>query len=205
MAVRVAPTCIPLILTVVVSMAGCALVVGDLPEPYEGTDASPDVAVDASPDAESPVDAADVESSEASSDADATEGADADATDVADTGACVKPCDCDDDGVEAEGTCLGTDCDDHDDRVHPGQAGYFPEASASVGFDYDCSGMIERDPAVDVELSCTGLSLAFCEEVDQGFVNGVPACGASGDWGTCKKSGLECVPDVHAQQVVSCH
>jgi hypothetical protein len=41
-----------------------------------------------------------------------------DAGDVAigDASCRAPPCDCDGDGVEAEGTCGGNDCDDHDGR-----------------------------------------------------------------------------------------
>lgn len=175
---------------------GCGWVVGELPEPFD--DRSPDastedVAEDVSVD--SPDDASiDLHLDVMPDERDTHSSPEADACD---------PCDCDGDGAEAE-VCDGDDCDDLDPHVHPGQDKYFETPSDTVGFDYDCSGSIERDPALNVSLKCVGLSLILCEQSTQGFIGGVPACGSLGDWGTCKPDGLGCVSDIYEQRRMRC-
>jgi len=72
------------------------------------------------------------------------DGGETDAGDAGD-GAVVDPCDQDHDGYRAKGTCGGTDCDDHDPRVHP-DAGFVDDVpdGATMG-DWDCNGTVELE------------------------------------------------------------
>jgi hypothetical protein len=107
-------------------------------------------------------------------------------------------CDRDEDGEPSE-MCGGEDCDDGDPKVHPGQANYFTEPSERVGFDYDCSGLIERDPA-EASLSCS-LELAQCDVEAQGFMDDpLPACGEQGNWGQCVQGELAGLPGMCAAE-----
>lgn len=102
---------------------------------------------------------------------------------------CFDPCDCDGDGYRASGlTCGGNDCDDEDARVHPGQTQYFADRSANahVGYDYNCNGTLERDPAQGATaLSCLDLDLLNCAG-KQGFQAPLPECGQPGKWSECR-------------------
>jgi hypothetical protein len=126
---------------------------------------------------------------------DASPSAATDSGDVS-TDAENMPCDRDEDGEPSE-TCGGEDCDDSDPNVHPGQANHFTEPSERVGFDYDCNGFIERDPA-EPSLSC-GLELAQCDVEAQGFMDDpLPACGEQGSWGQCVQGDLAGLPGMCA-------
>lgn len=105
------------------------------------------------------------------------------------SGECLTPCDCDGDGYLAKSVaCGGDDCDDEDPRVHPGQTGYFAERSPNehVGFDYNCNGLLERDPIQGTSvLSCLDLNLLACTQ-QQGFNPTLPPCGQVGRWVECR-------------------
>lgn len=122
------------------------------------------------------------------------------------SGSCVTPCDCDGDGYLSDSmACGGNDCDDEDNRVHPGQTQYFTERSLNdrVGFDYDCSGTLERDPLQgSTALSCLDLDLLACENV-QGFQAPLPACGQPGSWAECKGVLLVCSASVLDTNVIA--
>lgn len=117
---------------------------------------------------------------------------------------CKKPpCDCDGDGGIAE-SCGGDDCDDADPLVYKNEPTYYGSASLHRGFDYDCNNNLDVDPAVDKTKDCGLLNLTNCDTVAQGFLSGVvPACGATGDWGTCVK-GLTCGDHKLGTQQVTC-
>ena len=119
---------------------------------------------------------------------------------------CANQCDCDGDGVKSK-ACGGSDCDDHDPKVKPGQSSYFatPAQNPAIGFDYNCSGNPERDPTLTKQVNCTGISLLNCDTTSQGFVDQLPACGQTGGWGSCKKGSVSCQPDVLEQRVMLCH
>ena len=107
---------------------------------------------------------------------------------------CLRECDCDADDFLAEGLCGGNDCDDHDDRVRPNQTLYFAVASTNpnIGFDYDCSDTLERDPGQGATaISCLDLDLLACSGA-QGFHTTMPACGTAGAWGTCQGVAVLC-------------
>jgi len=76
------------------------------------------------------------------------------------------------------------DCCDGDILVHPDQAQYFavPSARCSVGFDYDCSGAIEKQPMAG------SVSCAFDANQVCGSATGTPseACGSLHRAGECE-------------------
>ncbi len=113
-------------------------------------------------------------------------------------GGCCDECDCDCDGFPAEGACAGTgtaDCDDTSDKVYPDEPIYYVEASPNNGFDWDCSGAPVRDPDLDDPVDCAALLGIGCNQKTGFLGKTAPMCGEAGTWGTCKKSGLECLPD----------
>ncbi len=118
-------------------------------------------------------------------------------------GVCKTPCDCDEDGVKSV-ACAGTDCADDDANVKPGQIIHFIDASSnpSIGFDFDCSGAAEREH--DTPVKCLGLALVACDTKTQGFLETLPPCGQSGDWGTCKKGTVACEKDVVQSKPMAC-
>lgn len=115
-------------------------------------------------------------------------------------------CDCDGDQVLAKGICGGTDCDDHDDRVYPGEPIYYgePTSDPTLGFDWDCSGTAEQDPTLLKTVDCGVIGLPCA--AGTGFLAKVPpACGESAPWGSCMQDGLGCVPAVVEQaKVMTC-
>lgn len=57
-------------------------------------------------------------------------------------------CDLDGDGYNSPGgLCNGNDCDDLDNRAHPGQTTYYTTATPSGSFDFNCDGMVEYEIA----------------------------------------------------------
>lgn len=113
-------------------------------------------------------------------------------------GDCCDECDCDCDGFPAEGACAGTgpaDCDDTNDKVYPDEPIYYVEPSPNNGFDWDCSGAPVRDPDLDDPVDCAALLGIGCNQKTGFLGQTAPMCGEAGTWGTCKKSGLECLPD----------
>ncbi len=122
-------------------------------------------------------------------------------------GSC-DPCDCDGDGAPSpdcnEGGAANADCDDTDPDAKPAQEGWFTESNPNLelGFDYDCSTMLERE--FPTAVSCSALALGSCV-VPDGFLSPLPACGDTGDWGSCKSNGLSCVPDKKGTKVMGCH
>jgi hypothetical protein len=115
-------------------------------------------------------------------------------------GSACTPCDCDGDGFQAP-ACAGKDCDDHDPNVHPTQGDWFSEPNSEIGFDFDCNG--KSEPREPTPVSCTALA---CDMAAQGFFGTVPACGKTGEFGTCKKDTLGCVNDVReTNRRVLCH
>jgi hypothetical protein len=160
---------------ILLATSACELVLGDLPTPRD-----PDG--DAGPDASTSSGAGGSSSSSG-------------------TGAC---CDCDSDEHDAQGTCGGDDCDDHDPDAHPGATAFHAEPNTVVGYDWDCNGMAERDPALEKAVDCAAIGLPCA--AGTGFLAKVPPpCGGMGDWGTCKQSGISCVKDiVEAGKAMTC-
>jgi len=103
-------------------------------------------------------------------------------------------CDCDGDGVAAEGLCGGTDRDGGNKEVHPGALPYHDVPSAN-GFDCDCNATPDPNPPLDIAVDCGLVGLPCAQKT--GFLGKVvPPCGAPGDWGTCQGTIIPCTPQV---------
>jgi hypothetical protein len=120
-------------------------------------------------------------------------------------GGSTTDCDEDDDGYDRdEGVCTGTDCDDADRNVHPGQTTYFTTAREDGGFDYDCDGEEELDDAPSIDCSLLGISDCSGE----GYGGWPPDCGESGAWVTCSPAiaplPLVCTAEDDGEHVRGC-
>jgi hypothetical protein len=85
---------------------------------------------------------------------------------------------------EPSPACGGQDCNDEDDRVHPGQTSYFGTAMMGAPppggpFDFDCSGMADPDP-MQVFTSC---SMPLCN--GEGYQTDTATCGNVNGWVMC--------------------
>lgn len=100
-------------------------------------------------------------------------------------------CDCDGDGVDAIGpVCNGTDCNDHNEFVYPGEPTYYTTANEN-GFDWDCTNEPEPYPAWSKAITCGFIGLP-CNSAGKGFLGTVPACGQKGNFGECTGTLLPC-------------
>jgi len=99
-------------------------------------------------------------------------------------------CDCDGDDVDAMGACGGTDCDDTNDLVYPGQTTYYTTPNDN-GFDYDCNDEPDPFPEWATAVKC-GLVGLPCSKAGTGFLDTVPACGQKGDFGQCAGMFIPC-------------
>jgi len=124
------------------------------------------------------------------------------------SGGTSSSCDRDGDQALAVGACGGDDCDDNDPLVKPGQTTFFASESPTVGWDWNCSGQIERESEQlnPCSLQLLGLS---CTDRPEGWLSNDPLpCGTTARWGKCKLGplGATCVEDVLDQnKVVKCH
>jgi hypothetical protein len=121
-------------------------------------------------------------------------------------GAC---CDCDGDGFIASGMCdagADADCDDADKLVHPGEPTYYPMMHPKVGWDWDCNGKPDPNPAFTATVKCAGAPVP-CPSAT-GYLGTVyPPCGGNAPWGTCKPNSLNlgCVNEViDTAKVMTC-
>jgi hypothetical protein len=77
-----------------------------------------------------------------------------------------------------------------------------------VGWDYDCSGQIERESEqVNDCAGLLGLGVA-CGDPPEGWLGqAAPPCGSTGKWGKCKSGpALTCVEDLlDPNKPVRCH
>ncbi len=96
------------------------------------------------------------------------------------------PCDEDNDGYKAEGTCGGTDCNDHDSRVNPGQTQFITDVpDAAPWGDWNCDGYKQPQyPSVSCNLgvACDNAQ-GFSTSEDCGLVGSFVTCA-----GLCTKS-----------------
>ncbi len=138
-------------------------------------------------------------------DAPATDSRTEDTT-VADTGSATDtmvadPCDRDGDGHRAPGgSCGGFDCDDGDKNANPGVMTHqtLSVAGKSHKGDWNCNGTVEK--LVPINQSCPLTAGGACDGT-KGF-QGDPACGASGNYLTCKSNGLGCEGTVNTTMTI---
>ena len=85
-------------------------------------------------------------------------------------------------------------------NAYPGQNAYFTEACGSgtllakTSFDYDCSGTIDKHyPSLASGCQKQALPGGTFACLGSGWASSVPACGASGSFKLCAKSGTSCV------------
>lgn len=125
---------------------------------------------------------------------------------AADCSGAVLPAERDDDS-DGFNECPGFfyDCDDADLRAHPGQQAYFSRSDgprAGVGgWDFDCSGSETR-----LYTSAGSCALLSTCSLSDGWVNGTPACGATGSWlGNCTSLAGLCVASTPVSREQPCH
>jgi hypothetical protein len=88
-------------------------------------------------------------------------------------------CDADADGFDSD-ACGGTDCDDGDPDVHPGQTAYFTSPNAQGTYDYDC----DTTEAAQFPRQAVAF-LTSCEVLpgEEGWTaSTIPACGQAAGW-----------------------
>ncbi len=116
-----------------------------------------------------------------------------------------KPCDCDDDGYNADtAECQhdGGDCDDHDPLVHPGQTSWFTQPSSHGSWDYNCNGT--DDLEYTSLLMCSGS--VSCDTTTEAWSGmSVPPCGQTGSYGTCMGLAPSCVEKITGMRMQGCH
>jgi hypothetical protein len=187
--------------------SGCFVVIGDLPEPAEREPATGGSAGSSGGSGGSGATGGAPASggTGASATGGTSAGAGGGGAGSGGSGAC---CDCDGDLAPAEGTCGGGDCDDADPLVKPGQTTFFDSQSSTVGWDYDCSGQIERESEQVNQCGVLGLGVGCTDRPEGWLAQAPPPCGSTGTWGKCKlgPANLTCVEDVlDPNKPVRCH
>lgn len=175
------------------SVCGCELVLGELPTPKEDLPATSTTAAGEMGGTGGAGGIGGAAGSAAGSGGAPETGSTAGGSTATGQGGC---CDCDGDNQDAVGLCGGTDCDDADSKVYAGEPVYYTTPSPTQGFDWDCSGVPEPDPALTEPVQC-GLIGLPCDKAKTGFLGAtVPACGEAGNWGTCKGTLLPCTEQI---------
>jgi hypothetical protein len=112
------------------------------------------------------------------------------------------PCDQDEDGYLAIGSCGGNDCDDHDPRAYPMEPNYLtalPSAATMYG-DWNCNHVVEK--LFPSKVNCT-TALGTCDQVI-GFT-GDPGCGTAGTFVQCMTMNVVfCVVGASSTQLQAC-
>jgi hypothetical protein len=95
------------------------------------------------------------------------------------------PMACDDVDEDGDGVPIkygeklcGTDCNDNNKDVFPGQTKFFTFADDTAEFDYDCNRIQEKHFTVRARCENSGDSCAFTE----GWIDDVPGCGVTARW-----------------------
>jgi hypothetical protein len=89
------------------------------------------------------------------------------------------PCDLDQDGFRASGTCGGTDCCDYDGRAYPGEKSFYATPDACGSFDYDCD--TKNEPQYTT-VNCQ-FGVFTCN--GDGFDKTPPPCGVVATFDSC--------------------
>lgn len=114
-----------------------------------------------------------------------------------------NPCDKDNDMSNDVNCSMGKDCDDTDDRAHPGVVGwqYFLATQVTKG-DWNCDHTVDTEVPV-VNLKCSNYS-SGCTSL-AGFETN-PPCGTFANYITCKAGGLlqPCATDTMKMRQQGC-
>jgi hypothetical protein len=115
------------------------------------------------------------------------------------------PCDCDNDKALAKSCAMGTDCNDNDPLVYPGQMTFFKTkiVGSTDDFDYDCDDA-QTYEIKDVLVCNNSLN---CDQVNLRWKGSVPACGVFGQLGKCKLTKdliPACIDDLQNMQKQGC-
>lgn len=84
--------------------------------------------------------------------------------------------------------CAG-DCDDNNPLVKPGQTNYYSTPRSSGSYDYDCDSTEEKQYTTNVNCQVSG---ADCSGAGWATGETAPACGATGTFVECKRTGASC-------------
>lgn len=96
----------------------------------------------------------------------------------------------------------GGDCDDTNAKVHPGQQSYFTEpVGGSSSFDYNCDNKDELQYPNPQNCS---LDAKSDQCVGEGWMVLAPACGKTGFFAGCKKSGPICDLNLPTKKTQAC-
>jgi hypothetical protein len=115
--------------------------------------------------------------------------------------------DCVDLDIDNDGSLNPADCCDTDANTRTSQAAWFTGADNCGSFDYDCSSSSEQEQPSTGECYCDSYFLFFCTGCASanGWVDSVPACGASGSYiSSCSQGTFDCTAGT-ATQVQACH
>jgi hypothetical protein len=115
------------------------------------------------------------------------------------TGGTQPNCDQDGDGFKSDVCEGGVDCNDANDDVNPDQIAYQTEPHNQDGsFDWNCDRVTEKDGPV---VECPAVAPEACP-MEQGFLDDV-ACGFEARWGACTEdaTGLGCAAEVITERL----
>jgi hypothetical protein len=124
---------------------------------------------------------------------------------VVETGPDAPPCDQDQDGYLAKGSCGGNDCDDLDRNTNPGVTAFqtaMPPSTQPIAGDWNCDGRVQKQ--YPTNLACSGNGVLGCTG-GNGFILD-PGCGGAGPFGTCESSGglAPCMPVSTSNEAQGC-
>lgn len=100
------------------------------------------------------------------------------------------------------------DCDDADEDAFPGQTEFFGEPRVGGGFDYDCSGdlqraarsMVDGDIPIDESAPVPSTRCDAACDLDSKWVGSLPPCGGTASYWTCAL-GASCLVGLFATVV----
>lgn len=124
-------------------------------------------------------------------------------TDSGGSGGTAGCCDCDGD-QQAGLQCLGEDCADDDNMVFKGQGGWFSVPNKAGTFDYNCSGVPEKEFGIT---NCGTLgAITACNQQPVGYYDSSKGCGETVTLGKCIWMTLSCQQSVVENgHTIRCH